>query len=285
MNKALSLFCVSFVLVLLMATTFAIAEEARLVEKKEVEETGQVGELKETEAVNDVEIQKYEDDTETDNEINANVKAPAAKIVSIWQGFVISEDKTKAEVIRAVITSQRFNKLLAAVDEQTIEQIKQIKATETPEVATQKIKELLQQKVSNVAPENGVVAGLLIIGKGKDHETYRLIAKEITPEKATFDVYSLGAIKVTAEMKRGLLIGIRRALGLAKPEETTTVTEEVDTEQLKPIGTLEVTRNKYEHIEIDTGKLSLTETPYEGNWDVTAYSIHKLPVYKLAKTA
>ena len=263
MNKILSLLCVSFLALLLVSMPFSLAEETT--EEVFIEELPIVGE------------------PGVEQEIAANVKLPAVKIASVWNGFVVNENNEEAEQLRVVFTRHRYSKLLSVIDQQTIAEIKSIKETETIEQAKIKIREMLQEKVQAVESENGMIAGLMIVGKGANHETYRLVAKEITDESAEFDVYKLGAIKVTTRAKKGFLLGVRKAFGLATTEETTEVIEEVDTTQLEPIGTLTVDRNKYEHIEIVYGSLVLEDSSYQGNWDVTAFSAYKLPLYKKAE--
>jgi hypothetical protein len=125
---------------------------------------------------------------------------------------------------------------------------------------------------------------LLVIGKGRNHETYRLAATEIDEDSAEFNVYNMGALKLTRRTKQGFLLGLRRALGFVSEEESTEIVEEVNEEEIEPIGTLNVERNKYDHIEIDYGTLDLEETTYEGEWDLTAYSVYKLPGYKKTET-
>ena len=264
MNKILSLFCVSFLVLILATSSFALAEEI----------TTQEASIEEMPIAEEPELKK---------EIETNIKLPVVKVANVFNGFVIKEDGTEAEQLRIVLTRKRFSKLLSVIDEQIIAEIQSIKETETIEQAKIQIREMLQQKVEAVESEDGVVAGLMIVGKGADHETYRLVAKEITEETAEFDVYKLGAIKITTRTKRGFLLGLRKTFGLASEEETTEVIEEVDTTQIEPIGTLSIERNKYDHIEIDYGSLVLEETQYEGNWDVTAYSAFKLPVYRGAE--
>ncbi len=265
MNKILSLLCVSFLVLILATSSFALAEEIT------------------TQEVSIEELPISSEEVELKKEIETNIKMPIVKVASVFNGFVISEDGTEAEQLRLVLTRQRFGKLLSVINDQTVAEIKSIKETETVEQAKIQIREMLQQKVEAVESEDGMVAGLMIVGKGANHETYRLVAKEITEETAEFDVYKLGAIKITTRTKRGFLLGLRKAFGMVSEEETTEVIEEVDTTQIEPIGTLSIERNKYDHIEIDYGSLVLEESQYEGNWDVTAYSAFKLPVYKRAE--
>lgn len=262
MNKILSLLCVSFLAVLLVSMPIAFAEEQEI--EVPIEELPTVGE------------------PELEKEITANVKLPLVKVASVFHGFVVDEENTEAEHLRIVLTKSRYSKLLSVMNQGTVEEIKTIKETETVEQAREKIKTMLQERVQAVESENGMVGGLMIIGKGKFHETYRLVANEITDETATFDVYKLGALKISTRTKQGFLLGVRKAFGLATTEETTEVVEEVDTTQIEPIGTLTVDRTKYEHMEIDYGTLILETSQYEGSWEVTAFSAYKLPLYKKA---
>ena len=297
MNKILSLLCVSFLVLFLVSASFAIADntECEVDSDCEEDEVCVEGECEKIEEEPECEVNSdcEEDEVcvegeceeleeEDGDEIAANVKLPFVKVASIWNGFIVNENETEAEQIRVVLTRQRYGRFFSVIDEQIIEEIKSIKETETPKEAKVKIKELIQQRVQNITQENGGVGGLLIIGKGKNHETYRLVAKEVTEETAEFDIYKLGAIKLTTKPKLGLFIGIRRAFGLAKKEETTEVVEEINETEIEPIGSLSVERNSYEHIEIEYGTLELEETEYQGSWDVTAYSFHKIGLYKKA---
>ena len=224
------------------------------------------------------------EDNIVEDEIKPIVKKTNVKPFGILTGFIEKEDESDARFVRIVLSHSQYGRLLNALDEDTIEEIRSIKENETNRVeALRQIKELVRARIATVEES---IAGVMIIGKGREHENYRLVATEITNESASFTVFPIKA-SVAKTLPAPEVRGIwGRIFGrFWKPKATAPLVEndvnesEIDPENFEPIGELTITRTRYPSIEIDRGTLELYETDYEGTWDFVAFSHKRLPLY------
>ena len=201
--------------------------------------------------------------TETNEEIEKNIGKELVAYRPVKAGIGFIEKADDARHVRLVIAKA----LTVPIDESLIESIKEIKRNYTGVERKEKIKELLREYFSTVEKKEGY-KGILVIGKGKEHKTYKLVSKEITNESASFYITEITMKPVIAKPRRlGFFHRLRRFFFRVRARA-----EENEEETTNIIGNLTVERHRYSSIEIWKGKLNLEETNYAGEWDFTAFS-------------
>lgn len=202
--------------------------------------------------------------TETNEEIEKSIGKELIAYKPVKAGIGFIEKADDARHVRLVIAKA----LTVPIDESLIENIKEIKKNYTGIERKEKIKELLREYFSTVEKKEGY-KGILVIGRGKEHKTYKLVSKEITNESASFYITEITMKPVIAKPRRlGFFHRLRRFFFRVRARAEETEGEET----VNIIGNLTVERHRYSSIEIWKGKLNLEETNYAGEWDFTAFS-------------
>lgn len=267
--------------VLVLATSVAIAsakEEERAIKVRAITLQPAPVSAKEIEAIA---IPEVPEEAKLVEQIKPIVKRPFVRPVTVWTGFIEKTDRSDAQLVRVVLSYAEFGKLLDALDPLTIEEIKKIKESQlSPEEKAKEIKELVKTRLPEV---KGSIGGVLIIGMGAEHENYRLIAKEITDESASFYIARLEkATTVGAVPQPGLwerfVGGVKRAFRIAPAPAAPAVAAKAEiAPEFELIGELELRRTKYAALEIMRGSLKLESTKYAGNWEFVAFTRQELP--------
>lgn len=133
----------------------------------------------------------------------------------------------------------------------------------------QKLKELAE---SIKGSKNSVDSyqGLLVIGRGKEHVTYRLLSKEIDNDSVSFYILPNNIPNnSSANDKKGFLVGLGKKLGLIKNSNIIT---SVDTNNLDSVGELTLDRTKFDSITLWKGSMSLDSGNYTGDWNMDLMS-------------
>ncbi|MCX6742236.1 MAG: hypothetical protein NTX24_03630 [Candidatus Pacearchaeota archaeon] len=189
-------------------------------------------------------------------------------------GYAEKTDGSDARHIRMWIGKVRTTTFNASILEEAKNLKEQYKGD--PAVLRQKLKELLQ----NYKPKSAEIdsyQGILVIGRGKEHVTYRLLEKnENDVNNGSISFYILPqnlADNSTANEKKGFFVGLGRKLGIIKTPKVITST---DTSNLDVVGELSLDRIKFDSITLWKGDMNLESGSYKGDWNMDLMSAKSL---------
>lgn len=214
-----------------------------------------------------------EDDESDDQEQDVDKSLVVLRPFTSLAGYAENENGEDARHIRLWIGKAKT----FVLTQEIVDQVKEIREQykDDPETMREKLKELAQEYKEN--SENDSYQGVLVIGKGKDHQMYGLVSKEVNNESATFyilekKVVSENSTSVKPE-KKGFFWGLGKRLGFIKNQ---VITEPVNEDNVNVIGEISIDSEKFETITLWKGTMELDSGNYEGSWDVDLMSASSL---------
>ncbi len=205
------------------------------------------------------------DAQETDVQQALSVIKPISAVI----GYAEKEDGEDARHIRMWVGKVRTIPLTSDI----VQQARDIreKYKDNPETMKEKLKELAQEYKTE-ASEIDSYQGILVIGKGQEHETYRLLSKEITDETVTFYILEKNVVSETAPQETGFFLGLGRKLGFVKKQ----VVVQADSSDLNILGEITLDKEQFDSITLWKGSMELDSGTYEGTWDMNLFSAGNL---------
>jgi hypothetical protein len=205
------------------------------------------------------EVTDASDVQEADVQQSLNVIRPISALI----GYV--ENEEDAAHVRMWIGKVKTIPLSTEI----MKQAREIRETYKDDLETmkEKLKELAQDYKKELS-EIDSYQGLLVIGKGKDHETYRLLSKEVSNDTLTFYVLEKNVVSETAPQKKGFFYGLGKRLGFVKKQ----IVVQANTSDLNVLGEITLNKEAFDSITLWKGVLELDSGKYEGAWDVNVFS-------------
>lgn len=182
-------------------------------------------------------------------------------------GYAEKEDGTDARHIRLWIGKVKIFPLTQDIVNESKEIRRQYK--DDKETMKEKLKELAQKYKENDTIDS--YQGILVVGRGKEHVTYRVLSKEVSNETASFYILEKDVVSEnsTKTEKKGFFWGLGKRLGLVKEQ---VIINPEDTSNLNIIGEFSLNGEKFESIHLWKGSMILDEGIYEGSWNLDLMS-------------
>ena len=192
------------------------------------------------------------------------------KPISAIMGYAETEDGTDAQYIRMWIGKVRTIPLTSDIIQQAKDIRKQYK--DDKETMKEKLTELAQSYKADVS-ETDSYQGLLVIGKGKDHETYRLLSKDISNESVSFYILEKNNVSVSSGSEgKGFFLGLGKKLGFVKKQTVV----QADISNLNPIGEITLDKESFDSITLWKGSMEMDSGTYKGSWNLDTFSAGNL---------